>query len=75
MGSNMSVVVQNFIQRMSSREISILCNKRHDNVCRDVEKLNETYLEMGLLKIEEGYYTHPNTGNQQLAAFTKKQNI
>lgn len=73
----MSVAVQNFIQRMSSREISILCNKRHDNVCRDVEKLNETYLKMGLLKIEEGYYTHPNTGNQQHREFllTKDQTI
>jgi len=73
----MSVLVQNIVQTMSSREISILCNKRHDNVCRDAEKLNETYVEMGFLKIEEGYYTHPNTGNQQHREFllTKEQTI
>lgn len=32
---------------------------------RDCDVLNENYEKMGFLKIEEGYYTHPNTGNQQ----------
>lgn len=59
----------NSAQTMSSREIATLCEKRHDNVCRDIEKLNESYAAMGLLKIEEGYYTHPNTGNQQHRQF------
>lgn len=52
-------------QTMSSREIAELTGKRHDNVLRDCDVLNENYEKMGFLKIEEGYYTHPNTGNQQ----------
>lgn len=73
----MSVVVQHIAQTMSSRELSILCGKQHKHVCRDVEKLNETYLKMGLSKIGQGYYTHPNTGNQQHREFllTKDQTI
>lgn len=50
---------------MSSREIAELTGKRHDNVLRDCDVLNENYEKLSLLKIEEGYYTHPNTGNQQ----------
>lgn len=50
---------------MSSREIAELTGKRHDNVLRDCNLLNENYEKLGLLKIEEGYYTHPNTGSQQ----------
>ena len=64
---------------MSSREIENLnleygklslpnfgqCDKRHDHVCRDIENLNETYEKIPLLKIEQGYYTTHNTGNQQ----------
>lgn len=49
---------------MSSREIAQLTGKRHDNVIRDCDNLNASYEKMGLLKIEEGYYTHPNTGDQ-----------
>ncbi len=62
---------------MSSREIAQLCGKRHDNICRDIEKLNQTYVQLGLLKVEEGYYTHPNTGPQQFREFnlTKEQCI
>lgn len=51
--------------RMSSREIAELTGKRHDNVVRDIDKLNKSYENGGLLKVEEGYYTLPNTGNQQ----------
>ena len=50
---------------MSSREIAELCDKEHRHVLRDIENLNETYEKMGLLKIEQGYYTTHNTGNQQ----------
>ncbi|OPH36006.1 hypothetical protein B5J93_09970 [Moraxella equi] len=60
---------------MSSREIATLCEKEHRNVCRDIDNLNATYEEMGLLKIEQGYYTLPSTGNQKHREFylTKEQ--
>lgn len=54
---------------MTSREIASLTDKRHDNVIRDIENLNRTYLEMSLLKVEEGSYTHSNTGSQQHRQF------
>ena len=38
---------------MSSREIATLCDKEHRNVCRDIENLNATYGQMGMLKIEQ----------------------
>ena len=43
---------------MSSREIAELCDKEHRNVCRDIENLNATYGQMGMLKIEQTPYTH-----------------
>ena len=64
-------------QTMSSREIAQLTEKKHRNVCRDIENLNKTYIKMGMLKIEQGYYTHPSTGNQQHREFllTREQTI
>ncbi|WP_230656916.1 phage antirepressor KilAC domain-containing protein [Psychrobacter sp. I-STPA10] len=59
----------NKAMRMTSREIADLCEKRHDHVCRDIDNLNQTYLSMGFPKVGEGYYTHPNTGNQQHRQF------
>lgn len=50
---------------MSSREIAELTGKRHDHVLRDCDNLNENYEKLGLPKVGEGYYTHPNTGSQQ----------
>ncbi len=41
---------------MSSREIAELTGKQHKNVIRDVEILNKSYLELGLLKIEPSSY-------------------
>lgn len=74
---NMMTQFKHNQQTMSSREISILCGKEHRNVCRDIENLNATYEKMGMLKIEQGSYTHPNTGNQQHREFllTKDQTI
>ena len=62
---------------MSSREIANLCEKRHDHVCRDIDNLNQSYELMGLPKVGEGYYTHPNTGSQQHRQFllNKEQTI
>ena len=52
-------------QTMSSREIAELTGKEHRNVLRDCDKLNDEYVKLGLLKIEQGYYTLESTGNQQ----------
>ena len=62
---------------MSSREIAELCNKEHRNVCRDIDTLNESYAQMGLLKVEQGHYTLQNTGSQQHRQFllSKEQTI
>lgn len=62
---------------MSSREIATLCSKKHNHVLRDIDNLNETYEQIGLSKIGEGFYTHKNTGTQQHREFhlTKEQTI
>jgi len=50
---------------MSSREIAELTGKEHKNVLRDCDILNETYERIPMPKIEQGYYMHERTGNQQ----------
>lgn len=75
---NMNMLTQFEPQKtMSSREIAQLCEKEHRNVCRDIENLNTSYEKLGLLKIEQGYFTHPSTGSQQHRQFllTKEQCI
>lgn len=69
------LMIKEVAQTMSSREIAQLTGKEHRNVLRDCETLNESYEKLGLLKIEQGYYTHPNTGRQQHREFllTKMQ--
>lgn len=69
------LMIKDVAQTMSSREIAQLTGKEHRNVLRDCETLNESYEKLGLLKIEQGYYTHPNTGKQQHREFllTKMQ--
>lgn len=64
-------------QTMSSREISGLTGKRHDHILRDVDRLNKNYSNMGLPKVGEGYYKHPNTGSQQHREYllTKMQTL
>ena len=61
--------VNQISKTMSSREIAELCEKRHDHVCRDIDTLNQSYEQMSLPKVGEGYYTHPNTGSQQHRQF------
>lgn len=54
---------------MTSREIASVTGKEHRNVIADIEKLNATYEEMTMLKVQQGYYTHERTGNQQHRQF------
>ena len=70
-------MMQTTDKTMGSREIAELCEKRHDHVCRDIDTLNQSYEQIGLPKVGEGYYTHPNTGNQQHRQFllSKEQTI
>lgn len=74
---NDMILPQGAYKTMSSREVAQLCDKEHRNVCRDIENLNQSYENLGLLKVEQGYYTHPSTGNQQHREFllTKEQCI
>ena len=50
---------------MISREVAQLTGKNHQHVLRDCDALNAEYEKLGLSKIGQGYYTHPNTGDQQ----------
>lgn len=70
-------ILQSEAKTMSSREIAELTSKEHRSVLRDIDNLNETYEKMGLHKVVQGYYTTPNTGNQQYREFllTKEQTI
>ena len=47
--------------KISSREIADLCGKRHGNVIRDIEKLNDVYVRIAELKIEESQYINDLT--------------
>lgn len=52
---------------MSSKEIAELTGKRHDNVLRDCDELNERYEDLQLLKIEELFNIRqlPNGGSKK----------
>ena len=60
---------------MSSREIATLCSKHHKNVLRDIDTLNETYEQMAMLKVEQGYYTADNGQAYREYHLTKEQTI
>jgi phage antirepressor YoqD-like protein len=64
-------------QTMSSREIAELTGKQHRSVLRDCDLLNENYIKLGLHKIVQGYFFHPNTGSQKHREFllTKIQTL
>ena len=49
---------------MGSREIANLCEKRHDHVLHDIDKLNKVYDEMGFPHAREALYTHEQNGMQ-----------
>ena len=69
-------ITQHSQPTMSSREIATLCDKEHRNVCRDIENLNATYGQMGLLKIEQTPYTHEQNGQTYYEyQLTKEQTI
>ena len=57
---------------MSSREIAELTGKQHKNVIRDVEILNKSYFELGLLKIEPSSYIN-SQNNQTLNTMIMEQ--
>lgn len=52
--------------KISSREIAELTGKRHDNVLRDCDVLNQNYENLQLLKIEESLISRqlPNGGTK-----------
>jgi len=58
---------------MSSREIASLTGKRHDNVLRDCDKLNESYESLGLLKIQESTYEAENGHTYREFRLTRMQ--
>ena len=70
-------ILQSEVKTMSSREIATLCDKEHRHVLRDIDNLNQTYEQMGLPKVGQGYYTTANTGSQQYREYllTKEQSI
>lgn len=53
--------------KMTSWEIAEVTGKRHDNVVRDIEKLNKSYENLQLLKIEESFRIRelPNGGHKK----------
>lgn len=66
-------VLENAATTMSSREIAELTGKRHDNVMRDVNALNESYEKLGLLKVEESSYINLQNKEQPMFELTKMQ--
>jgi len=58
---------------MSSREIASLTGKRHDNVLQDCDKLNESYENLRLLKIQESTYEAENGHTYREYRLTRMQ--
>ncbi len=65
--------------KMTSWEIAEVTGKRHDNVVRDIEKLNKSYENLQLLKIEELFRIRelPNGGHKKESYYelTKMQTM
>lgn len=62
--SNLINIIHSDNLRMSSREIAELCNKRHNHVCRDIQKLNEHYQSMGMPKIGDTPWINEQNGQE-----------
>lgn len=63
-------------QTISSRDIAELTGKRHDNVIRDIEKLNKSYDNLRELKCKVSSYTvDSNTKSYKMYLLTKMQSL
>lgn len=62
--SNLINVIHSDNLKMNSREIAELCNKRHNHVCRDIQKLNEHYESMGMPKIGDTPWINEQNGQE-----------
>jgi phage regulator Rha-like protein len=57
----------------TSVELSEITGKRHDNIVRDIEKLNEVYDKRGDLKCEATYYTDKSNRQSKQYILNKLQ--
>lgn len=71
----MSNLMSQVAKKMTSREISSITGKEHRSVLRDIDVLDKSYQKLGMPKLVQGYYSHPNTGKQLHRCFdlTKMQ--
>lgn len=64
------------VQTMSSREIAELCEKRHDNVMRDIrDMLAQLHGERGLLKFEDTYRNPQNGQEYPIFLLPKRETL
>jgi len=67
--------LQNVEPTISSREIAEITGKRHDNILRDCDVLNENYEKLSLLKIEESTYQSENGQVYRQYLLTRMQTL
>lgn len=60
---------------MTSREIALVTDKRHDHVVRDIENLNKTYLGMSFPKVGESSYIADNGHQYKQFILNKEQTL
>lgn len=66
---------QNNTNTMTSREIALVTDKTHRHVLADIEKLNESYIEMALPKIGQSEYQADNGQSYRQFILTKEQTL